>query len=593
VIVCGLSGVGARIVEQLHAAGVEVVVIDDEADARPLRGLGVELIEGNARLSETLDAAGLAGAEAVVCVESDDLRTLEICLLAREMRPDLRVVAQLRNPAVGRALAGARVAVLDVAALSAPAVVQVCRGGNAHPIELGGRRFVVTTVTVNTVPGGEASLRTLFGDVAPIGVLPADGVETVVCPGRDHLVRPGDAVTLFSTPEEADALGLPQNRSHSVPAGGARFRAGAAGPASGTVEAWARRVVASLFEAADRRLRYALLALAVLIVTATTVLHFGYHDEAGHGMSWLDAVYFTVETVGTIGYGDFSFRTEPSWLRVFAILLMFLGALLATVFFALLTNLLVSRRIEESLGRRRVGGLSGHTIVIGLGSIGSRVLADLRADGDDVVVIEAAETNRHLARARDLGVPVVVGDATLPETLGAANLPAARAVAVLTSDDLTNLETGLVVRDQLGARWPSVPVVLRLFDRRLAHTVGQHFGFEHGWSTAALAAPWFVGAALGLDIVSTFYVGTVPLLVGRLRVTPGGGLAGLAMHELSALLRVVAIRRADAPARLEHPPRRDTRFRAGDEAWLVGPYEELLAVLRRDTVVIRRTGERT
>jgi Trk K+ transport system NAD-binding subunit len=93
--------------------------------------------------------------------------------------------------------------------------------------------------------------------------------------------------------------------------------------------------------------------------------------------------------------------------------------------------------------------------------------------------------------------------------------------------------------------------------------------------------------------VSTFYVGTVPLVVGRLRVTPGGGLAGLAMRELSALLRVVALRRADAPARLEHPPRRDTRFRAGDEAWLVGPYEELLAVLRRDTVVVRRTGERT
>jgi hypothetical protein len=36
------------------------------------------------------------------------------------------------------------------------------------------------------------------------------------------------------------------------------------------------------------------------------------------------------------------------------------------------------------------------------------------------------------------------------------------------------------------------------------------------------------------------------------------------------------------PDRLEHPPRRDTRFEPEDEAYLIGPHEELLAVLRRD-----------
>ena len=36
--------------------------------------------------------------------------------------------------------------------------------------------------------------------------------------------------------------------------------------------------------------------------------------------------------------------------------------------------------------------------------------------------------------------------------------------------------------------------------------------------------------------------------------------------------------------RSEHPPRRDTRFAAGDRAYLIGPYEELLQVLRRDTL---------
>jgi hypothetical protein len=83
-------------------------------------------------------------------------------------------------------------------------------------------------------------------------------------------------------------------------------------------------------------------------------------------------------------------------------------------------------------------------------------------------------------------------------------------------------------------------------------------------------------------VLSTFYAGDEPLLVARLTVTPGGGLHGLQMHELTARTRVLALRRAADRAVLEHPPRRATRFEPADEAYLIGPYDELLTVLRRD-----------
>jgi Trk K+ transport system NAD-binding subunit len=127
-----------------------------------------------------------------------------------------------------------------------------------------------------------------------------------------------------------------------------------------------------------------------------------------------------------------------------------------------------------------------------------------------------------------------------------------------------------------------VPFVLRVFDRALGYRVQKSFEFHHVWSTAAIAAPWFVGAALGLDVIATFYVDHEPFLLARFNVATGGGLAGVAMRELSARMRVVAIRRAEEPGRLEHPPRRDTRFAPGDQAYLAGPAEELLAVLRRE-----------
>jgi hypothetical protein len=91
--------------------------------------------------------------------------------------------------------------------------------------------------------------------------------------------------------------------------------------------------------------------------------------------------------------------------------------------------------------------------------------------------------------------------------------------------------------------------------------------------------PYLRGKA---QVLSTFYAGDEPLLIARLTVTPGGGLEGLRMDELTARTRVLALRRAADRSVLEHPPRRTTRFRQADEAYLIGPYDELLTVLRRD-----------
>jgi Trk K+ transport system NAD-binding subunit len=593
VIVCGLPGVGLRIVEQLTLSGVPAVVVDEAPDpalARAIAVWGVPLITGSTRAEETLMSAGLAGAIAVICAQHDDLAALETALLTRRLRSDVRVVVQLGNPAVGRAFKKVGVKVLDVAGLSAPSVVEACLREGVQELTLSGERFLAA----RTIAPRAATLRELYGSLAPVAVVPRVG-EVHVCPGRDSRVRAGDEVTLIGTPAELAAASVLEENRHHHPERTRGFASSAdplaTGPGAppgrrqGVGQRWRslRHLAPSLLDAADRRLAVALSALLGVLVVATLVLHFTYRLAGpGHRISLLESVYFTVETVTTVGYGDYTFRGEPAWLIVFAIGLMLSGALFVAVFFALVTNILVSRRIEESFGRQKITGLRGHVLVVGLGTVGLRVVRQLHAAGREVVVVEMSERNRHLGQVRALGVPVVIADATLPEVLSSVRLPAASAIAVLTSDDLANLETGLAVRDQLGARWETVPVVLRIFDPQLAHSLKETFGFGNVRSTAALAAPWFVGAALGLDVLSTFYAGDEPLLVARLTVTPGGGLHGLQMHELAARTRVLALRRAADRAVLEHPPRRATRFDPADEAYLIGPYDELLSVLRRD-----------
>jgi len=573
VIVCGLGGIGLRTVEQLHQAGVPVVVVDDDPDPRLVREVGawrVPYLVGSARNVGILEEAGLAGARAVVCAERTELQSLETSLLVSELRPSLRVVVQLANAAVGAAVAQVTGpgTVLDTAALAAPSIVEACLGRVAHPLELGGTRFVATQVPVTRA----GTLRDLYGDLAPVGIVPADGSPTVACPGRDEVVGPGDLVTVLGTPEELAEEGITTEERRRVAERSGRHR---------SLRERVRQLWGTLREDTNAALRFAIVGALVLVVASTVILRLAFSLPGGGRMSWLDAAYFTVETISTVGYGDFSFAHQSPWLLVFGIVLIAAGAALLTAVFALITNLLVSWRIDQSLGRQNVVGMAGHVVVVGLGSVGIRVVEQLLDEGCEVVVVERSDANRYLNQARALGVPVLLADATQRQTLEAANVHLASAIAVLTSDDLTNIETALAVREYLGDRWQTVPVILRVFDRALGRTVEHHFDFRHVRSTSALAAPRFVGAALGLDMLGSFTIGRQPFVVGRLSVSPGRGLDGLAMRDLSARTRVVAIRRA-ARDKLEHPPRRDTRFAPGDQAYLVGPYEELLRVLRRE-----------
>ncbi len=585
VIVHGLEGLGLRVVEHLVALDQEVVVVDDGARPGAVQtatALGATVVPHHDGAAAALSAAGLRDARAVVCLSSTDLGALETALLARRLRPDLTVVAQIRNPAVARAVqADAGVLVLDVATIASPAVVEACLGEQGHGLRVGDEVVQVRTVLV----ARDGELRELYGeDLVPLSVQSPDTVDPVVCPGRDLVVHRGDSVSMLGTASAWDAVvgGAAVPSRHEGEGDARTGRAVAARTdddrPAGPLRGWGR----ALARATDARLRRALVALLVLTVLSIAVLLVGYREPDGTRMTLVDAVYFTAETIGTIGYGDFSFREQSNWLRVYAVFLMAAGAVLAALVYALLTNLLVSRRLQESLGHGQVTGLRGHVVVVGLGSVGVKVVESVLAARAPVVVVEADEQNRYLAQARALGAKVVLGDATLAGTLDLVNLDRARAVAVLTSDDLTNLEVALAVRDALAERG-DVTVALRLYDKRLAQTVRQAFGFTHVRSTDELAAPWFVGAALGLDVLGTFLAGDVPLLYARVQVTPGGGLDGARIDALTGRSRVLSVRHRGEEA-VHRVVRRWTTLESGDEAFVVGPHEELLALLRQDAV---------
>jgi Trk K+ transport system NAD-binding subunit len=543
-IVCGDDALGIRIVDELNNAGARVASVQSPDD---------------------LAAAGVADAQAVICADDDDDLNLEIALLARQANPTVRVVARLANSVLRTAVAednGAG-AILDVADLAAPSVVEACLARTTHTISAAGVDFVISGAVVPR----DGTLRDIYGDLAPVAVIHGDKSRTpgdvVACPGRDLGVHQGDWTAMIGTAEELAAQGI----AIAKPFATTRLHRSAVRRAIDAARAFREDLNPMFYRA--------LAASTTLLICATVLLRFTYQRPPG--MSWIDALYFSTETIATVGYGDFSFIEQPTWLRLFGILLMFAGVTTTAILVAFVADVLLSRRLSYSSGRRRVRHLRDHIIVVGLGSFGIRVVSDLVSAGYDVAVIERNDDNRFLSTAAQLNVPVIFGDSTLRETLESARIHQARAVAVLTQDDIVNIETGIVLHEMLGDR--DVPVVLRVYDRTLGAAVAQRFGFEKVRSTVDLAAPWFIGAALGLQVLGTFSVGQRSFMVGGVDVQLSSDLDGTKMADLSTQTRVIAIARPGTPVRLH--PRRDTKLIAGDTAYLVGPYRELLDTLRK------------
>src|SRR6202012_2585967 len=98
--------------------------------------------------------------------------------------------------------------ILDVAELTAPSVVEACLAHSVHPFDAAGMQFVVSS----TEASRDATLRELYGDLAPAAVIHGDNSpdpgEVEVCPGRDQPVHAGDRTLMIGTADESAAQGV-------------------------------------------------------------------------------------------------------------------------------------------------------------------------------------------------------------------------------------------------------------------------------------------------------------------------------------------------------------------------------------------------
>jgi voltage-gated potassium channel len=201
----------------------------------------------------------------------------------------------------------------------------------------------------------------------------------------------------------------------------------------------------------ERRFLFAVAGLVLVSVGGTV----GY--VLVEGASFSDALYMTVITISTVGFGEVFPLTDAGRLLTVGVIVFGVGAALYTA--ATGVEIGLERFLGGDLRRRRMNRqiehLDGHVIICGFGRVGANTWRALEDEGIPSVVVES--TPAAAEDALQAGALVYEGDATRNETLAAAGADRARAVIACVRNDNDNLVIVLTAKH----RWPDLPVISR------------------------------------------------------------------------------------------------------------------------------------
>lgn len=313
------------------------------------------------------------------------------------------------------------------------------------------------------------------------------------------------------------------------------------------------------------------LFVPMLLVSVGT---FGYHFL--EGLKLLDALYLTVMTLTTVGYGDLAPKTPAG--RIFTMVLVVSGVF--TLFYAAtsLIRAVVSGELAGFLGKqqmeRALAQLKDHIIVCGYGRMGRLVCAEFSREELSFVVID-----EHATALAEFAVPhgvALVGDATSDEVLRHAGVERARGLVTVMSSDASNLFTTMSAR-LLNSKLFIVARVEGVQAEQKMQRAGAN----------RVVCPYLIGgtrvaqAILRPTVMDFIELATrtehIELQLEETRVEPNSPLAGQMLKDsgIRSDLKIIIVAIKKSTGKMQFNPSPETCMEAGDILVAIGHKEHL------------------
>jgi voltage-gated potassium channel len=329
--------------------------------------------------------------------------------------------------------------------------------------------------------------------------------------------------------------------------------------------------------------RFAPMVIGLIVLPAVGVAGYCWIE----GWSFLDALYMTVTTLATVGYGE----THPlsTGGRIFTMGLIFTGGVMAAFALTQLAQIVFSgewrQHWENQKRLRMLAEISHHIIVCGYGRVGRNVVEELKAEALPFVVIDLSPEK--VAQVKELGALAVLGDASNESKLKEAGIERARGLVAAAKSDAENVFIVLTARSlrpdlSIVARADveeSQPKLLRAGANRVIlpyHITGRRL-------VTMLVRP---AVADFLDEVS--HTSGMELLLEQIQVSGGSPLAGQTLAAAQSLhqfeVTVLACKTSDG--NWNYHPRGSMVLESGCQLIALGTQEHL----QKLTALSRRNG---
>lgn len=525
VLVCGLGALGQACLQRLLGFNVPLRCLDllepNWRDPDLQRQLTGQLQLGDMRLAHVLRAAGAMEARAVLLLSSESTVNIEAALQVRVLNPQAEIVVRStsRQTSLGALLEERLpgIAVVDPLLLCAGAIASALRP--------------------DTIPAS----------------FEVDGADLQICAGEGLEDRRARPLQGHQGPGQPTWVVMPRRETGR----------GEAGDESGLRRTRFRRF---------RRFRPDLLRLSrfqqVVVLGLVALALIGVGVFSGPG-GWRQGVFVTlgllkgeyVDPVNLLLTGETGVSTASGWLIGGTLLYALVGTLLTSALVAVILEWLLRDRLGRL--RPRLPRRSRRPILlVEGGGLAERVAQLMRRDGRPLLRVGEADGT---------GGPELL----LPDLGSALRLLAdqpARAVALLSTDLLANLQTALTLQQ----RWPQARVALLTHSFGAADELGSLLGGLAVVSAVDLVADAMVATAFGERIEAVVRLGGANLLQVRFRIDQGDTLCDRNVSRIQNGygITVVSLRRE----RQSQPlilPKLETVVRAGDELVALATAESL------------------
>lgn len=296
-------------------------------------------------------------------------------------------------------------------------------------------------------------------------------------------------------------------------------------------------------------------------------------------MPFDEALYMTIITVTTVGFGDVVPETDVG--RTFTVVLIILGIGAATTAVSNAIEVIAGQRLWTSVRIRRMEEqlqvLNNHYVVAGYGRIGQQIVRDIQIRGEACVVVDHALGPHLEGMLFDMDIPFILGDATEDAVLIKAQVQRARGFVAALPSDADNVLAILTAREQredvfIVARASEVTSESKLRRAGADHVISPYQVGAHRMAMALLrpAVHSFLKHLFDISDEESYDI-------GQIDVRKGSRLVGQSImtSELRRIrnLSILAINTHDEELVINPNPQRE--FKVGDRLIVIGPPHEI------------------